>query len=152
MLTRRAAVYARVSTDGQTTRNQLRELETVAQRHHWQVAQRFVDQGISGAKGREQRPQFAALHQAIARRECDVVLVWSVDRLGRSLTDLVGLLNELHAKRIDLYLHRQGVNTTTAAGKMLFQMLGVFAEFERSLIQERVRAELARARARTGSA
>ena len=76
-----------------------------------------------------------------------MVLVWSVDRLGRSLTDLVGLLNELHAKRIDLYLHRQGVDTTTPAGKMLFQMLGVFAEFERSLIQERVRAGLARARA-----
>ena len=152
MRIRRAALYARVSTDGQTPRNPLRDLEAVARRHRWQVVQRFVDHGISGAKGREQRPQFQALHQAIARRECELVLVWSVDRLGRSLTDLVGLLNELHAKRIDLYLHRQGVDTTMPAGKMLFQMLGVFAEFERSLIQERVRAELARARARTGSA
>jgi DNA invertase Pin-like site-specific DNA recombinase len=147
MLTRRAVLYARVSTDGHTTRTQLRELEAVARRHHWHVVHRFVDQGISGARGREQRPQFEALHQAIARRECEVVLVWSVDRLGRSLSDLMGLLNELHAKHIDLYLHRQGIDTTTPAGKMLFQMLGVFAEFQRSLIQERVRAGLARARA-----
>ena len=143
---RRAVLYARVSTDGHTTRTQLRELEAVARRHHWHVVHRFVDQGISGARGREQRPQFEALHQAIARRECEVVLVWSIDRLGRSLSDLMGLLNELHAKHIDLYLHRQGIDTTTPAGKMLFQMLGVFAEFQRSLIQERVRAGLARSR------
>jgi DNA invertase Pin-like site-specific DNA recombinase len=72
---------------------------------------------------------------------------WSVDRLGRSLQHLVTFLGEIHAKGVDLYLHQQGVDTSTPAGKALFQMCGVFAEFERSMIQERVKAGLARARA-----
>jgi len=73
-------------------------------------------------------------------------MAWNVDRFGRSLQDLVGFLNELHALRIDLFLHQQGLDTTTPAGKAMFQMLGAFAEFERSIIQERVRAGLLRAR------
>jgi DNA invertase Pin-like site-specific DNA recombinase len=73
-------------------------------------------------------------------------MAWSVDRLGRSLQDLVGFLSELHALKIDLFLHQQGLDTTTPAGKALFQMMGVFSEFERSIIQERVRAGLKRAR------
>jgi DNA invertase Pin-like site-specific DNA recombinase len=83
---------------------------------------------------------------AVARREVDLVAAWSVDRLGRSLQDLLAVLGELHAKGVDLYLHRQGVDTTTPAGRALFQMLGVFAEFERAMIVERVNAGLARAR------
>jgi DNA invertase Pin-like site-specific DNA recombinase len=81
-----------------------------------------------------------------AQRKFDVIMAWSVDRLGRSLQDLVGFLSELHALRIDLFLHQQGLDTTTPAGKAMFQMMGVFAEFERAMIQERVRAGLARAR------
>ena len=80
------------------------------------------------------------------KRQFDVVMAWSVDRLGRSLQDLVGFLSELHALGIDLFLHQQGLDTTTPAGKAMFQMMGVFAEFERSMIQERVRAGLARAK------
>ena len=80
------------------------------------------------------------------RREFDVVLAWSVDRLGRSLQDLIGFLYEIHAAGVDLYLHVQGLDTTTPAGKAMFQMLGVFAEFERGIIRERVNAGLARAR------
>ncbi len=144
---RRVAIYARVSTDGQTTDNQLRELQAVAERHGWQVAETFIDQGIGGAKGRNGRPALDAMLKDIARREFDLVAAWSVDRLGRSLQDLVGFLGELQAKGVDLYLHQQGVDTTTPAGKMLFQMLGVFAEFERAMIQERVKAGLARAKA-----
>ena len=75
-------------------------------------------------------------------------MAWSVDRLGRSLQDLVGFLGELHALGIDLFLHQQGLDTTTPAGKAMFQMMGVFAEFERAMIQERVRAGLARAKER----
>ena len=75
-------------------------------------------------------------------RQFDVVMAWSVDRLGRSLQDLVGFLSELHALGIDLFLHQQGLDTTTPAGKAMFQMMGVFAEFERAIIQERVRARL----------
>jgi DNA invertase Pin-like site-specific DNA recombinase len=112
----------------------------------WEIVKVYKDHGISGAKGREKRPQFDALHRDAARRQFDVVMAWSVDRLGRSLQDLVGFLSELHAMRVDLFLHQQGLDTTTPAGKAMFQMLGVFAEFERSIIQERVRAGLRRAK------
>lgn len=147
MKTKRVALYARVSTDGQSVENQLRELEAVAVKEGWEVVQRFVDKGISGAKGRDGRPAFDALSKGIVRREFDLVAAWSVDRLGRSLQDLVAFLNELHSKHTNLYLHKQGIDTTTPAGKLLFQMLGVFAEFERSMIVERVKAGLRRAKA-----
>ncbi len=144
---KRVAIYARVSTDGQSVDNQLRELTTVAGRHGWEVAATYTDEGVSGAKGRERRPGFDALCGAVARRAVDVVAAWSVDRLGRSLQDLVAFLGELRAKGVDLYLHVQGLDTSTPAGRAMFQMLGVFSEFERAMIQERVRAGLARARA-----
>jgi len=146
-MTKRVALYCRVSTDGQTVENQTRELEAVAERHGWEIVETFTDEGISGAKGRDKRPGFNALHIAIARKEVDMVLVWSVDRLGRSLQDLVAFLGELHGKSIDLYLHVQGIDTTTPAGRMIFQIMGVFAEFERSMIQERIHAGLRRAKA-----
>jgi DNA invertase Pin-like site-specific DNA recombinase len=143
---KRVAIYARVSTDGQTTDNQLRELIAAAERHGWDVTVQYLDKGISGAKGREARPAFNAMCQALGRREFDLIAAWSVDRLGRSLQDLVTFLGELHGKHVDLYLHQQGLDTTTPAGKALFQMMGVFAEFERSMIVERVKAGLSRAR------
>ena len=146
-MTKRVALYCRVSTDGQTVENQTRELEAVALRHGWEIVETFTDQGISGAKGRDSRPGFNALHKAIARKEVDMVAAWSVDRLGRSLQDLVAFLGELHGKGVDLYLHVQGIDTSTPSGKMMFQMMGVFAEFERAMIQERVHAGLSRARA-----
>ena len=144
---KRVALYVRVSTDHQSVRNQEIELQAVAERHGWQVVTVFRDQGISGAKGRDKRPGLDKLLQAVARKEFDMVAAWSVDRLGRSLIDLVGILQEFHAKHVDLYLHQQGIDTTTPSGKAMFQMMGVFAEFERSMIQERVMAGLARARA-----
>jgi DNA invertase Pin-like site-specific DNA recombinase len=144
--TKRVAIYARVSTNGQTTAQQLAELRAAAERHGWQVAGEFVEHGVSGAKGRDQRPKLDALLKGAVRREFDVIAAWSVDRLGRSLTHLVALLDEIHGKGIDLYLHQQGIDTTTPGGKALFQMCGVFAEFERAMIRERVRAGLARAR------
>jgi DNA invertase Pin-like site-specific DNA recombinase len=147
MRTRRAAIYARVSTEYQTTDNQLTELRQVAARAGWEVVTEFVDHAVSGAKGRDKRPEFDHLLRSVARRDFDIVAAWSVDRLGRSLQQLVDFLGEIHGKRIDLYLHQQGLDTTTPAGKALFQMCGVFAEFERSMIQERVRAGLARAQA-----
>ncbi len=140
------ALYARVSTDGQTTENQLQELRKVAKRNGWQIAKEYVDHGISGAKGRDQRPAYDEMLKAVTRKEIDVVVSWSVDRLGRSLQHLIGFLDELQSKKVDLYLHQQGIDTGTPAGKMLFQMLGVFAEFERAMIRERINAGLARAR------
>ena len=144
---KRVALYVRVSTDHQSVKNQEIELQVVAERHGWQVVNVYRDQGVSGAKGRDKRPGLDKLLQAVARKEFDLVAAWSVDRLGRSLIDLVGILQEFHAKRVDLYLHQQGIDTTTPAGKAMFQMMGVFAEFERSMIHERVMAGLARARA-----
>lgn len=143
---KRVAIYVRVSTSEQTTRNQRRELKAVADRHGWEVFGIFEDAGISGAKGRDHRPGLAAMMKAVARRECDMVAAWSVDRLGRSLTDLLDLLRDLHAKGVDLYLHQQGLDTSTPSGRAMFQMMGVFAEFERAMIRERVMAGLARAR------
>ncbi len=145
---KRVALYARVSTDGQTTDNQLRELRAAAARQGWNVAMEFVDHGVSGAKGRQDRPQFRALLNGVARREFDMVAAWSVDRLGRSLQDLIAFLADLQSKRIDLYLHQQALDTSTPSGKAMFGMLGVFAEFERSIIQDRVKAGLARAKAK----
>jgi len=142
---KRAVLYLRVSTLDQTTANQERELRQVAERAAWQIVHVYKDHGISGAKGRDRRPAFDALHRAAVRREFDVVMAWNVDRLGRSLQDLVGFLGQLHAAGVDLFLHQQGLDTTTPGGKAMFQMLGVFAEFERSIIQERVRAGLRRA-------
>lgn len=146
MTVKRVAIYARVSTDGQTADNQLTELRAVANRNGWTIVKEFVDHGVSGAKGRDKRPSFDALCKAAVRKEFDIVMAWSVDRLGRSLQHLVAFLGEIHAKNVDLYLHQQGLDTTTPAGKAMFQMLGVFSEFERSIIRERVVAGLNRAR------
>ena len=146
-MSKRVALYLRVSTKGQLVENQQRDLEAVAKRIGWEIVSIYQDAGISGAKGRDKRPGFDRLLKAATRREFDVIAAWSVDRLGRSLQDLVSSLSELHSLSIDLYLHQQAVDTTSPAGKALFQMLGVFSEFEREIIRERVRAGLARATA-----
>jgi DNA invertase Pin-like site-specific DNA recombinase len=127
--------------------NQVRELRQVAERACWQVVTEFDDNGISGAKGRDKRPALDAMLKAVTRREFDLVMAWSVDRLGRSLQHLVGLLEELHAAGVDLYLHQQGLDTATPAGRAMFQAMGVFAEFERAMIRERVKSGLEQAKA-----
>src|SRR5262245_25261393 len=143
----RVAIYTRVSTGSQTPENQLRELQAVAERHGWQVAAEYTDEGISGAKDRDQRPSLNSLMEGVNRRDFDKVMAWSVDCLGRSLSNLLAVMGELKAKGVDLYLHQQSLNTSTPAGKAMFQMLGVFSEFEREIIRERVNSGLARAKA-----
>jgi DNA invertase Pin-like site-specific DNA recombinase len=145
-----AAIYARVSTRNghQDPEVQLMALRHVAERAGWLIVEEYVDHGISGAKGRDKRPAFDRLMKDATRRRFEVVMAWSVDRLGRSLQDLVAFLGEVHAQGVDLYLDRQGVDTTTPGGKALFQMMGVFAEFEREMIRERVCAGLEKARAK----
>ena len=147
-MTKRVAFYIRVSTDGQMTENQRCELEAVAARSGWQVVAVYEDAGISGAKGRDQRPGFDKLLKTVAQREVDMVAAWSVDRLGRSLQDLVGFLSDLQAKGCDLYLHQQALDTSTPSGRAMFGMLGVFSEFERAMIRERINSGLARAKAK----
>jgi DNA invertase Pin-like site-specific DNA recombinase len=144
---KKAAIYVRVSTDQQTIKNQVLILTEVARRSGWEIVQVFADEGISGAKGRDRRPGFDALLKAVTRFEVEIVMAFAVDRLGRSLSDLVGFLSEIQARGCDLYLHQQAIDTSTPAGRMLFQLLGVFAEFERTIIASRVIAGQARARA-----
>ncbi len=151
-MTKRVAIYSRVSTsDGQQTiDNQLRDLHLAADRMGWDIVATFADEGISGAKGRDKRPGLDAMMKGIARRDFDMVASWSVCRLGRSLQHLVSLLGELDARGVDLYLHVQAIDTSTPSGRAMFGMLGVFAELERSLISERVKAGLARSTKKGG--
>jgi DNA invertase Pin-like site-specific DNA recombinase len=142
---KRAAVYVRVSTDKQTVENQLRELRQIAERRGWQVVEEYHDAGISGAKGRDQRPGLDQMLKDASRRKFDVVMAWAIDRLGRSLIDLLGTIQRLEACGVDLYLDQQSIDTTTPAGRLMFQMTGAFAEFERSMIRQRVKAGLRRA-------
>ena len=144
--TKRVAIYVRVSTDAQNTDAQRQELEAWAERAGHTVAKVYADQGISGAKGRDQRPAFDALLKAAVRREFNMIAVWSSDRLGRSLKHLVEVLEIIRDTGTGLYIHTQSVDTTTPAGRAMFGMLGIFAEFEREMIQARVVAGIERVR------
>src|SRR5580698_9109596 len=146
-MTKRAAIYLRVSTREQSTAMQRAALEEVAGRAGWAIVEVYEDAGISGAKGRDQRPAFDRMLKDATRRRFDVVMAWSIDRLGRSLQHLIGCLGDLQAAKIDLYLHQQAIDTTTDTGRLFFQMLGAFAEFERSLIRSRVQGGIDRAKA-----
>jgi DNA invertase Pin-like site-specific DNA recombinase len=149
-MTKRIALYTRVSTDQQTTENQRRELIAVAERNGWHIVAEYEDHGISGAKGRDQRPGYDALMKAVARREIDMVATWAVDRLGRSLQNLIAFLTEINAKGVDLYLHQQALDTSTPSGRAMFGMLSVFADFEREMIRSRIMAGLARSDKKAG--
>lgn len=142
----RIAIYSRVSTAQQTTENQRLELERVAAARGWNIVQTFNDEGISGAKGRDERPGLDALLKAASRRQFDLIAVWSIDRLGRSLQHLVTTVNDLQAVGVALYIHQQQLDTTTPSGKLCFSMFGAFAEFERNLIRERVKVGIERAK------
>jgi DNA invertase Pin-like site-specific DNA recombinase len=140
-----AAIYTRVSTDAQTTENQLLQLRAYAARMGYQIVAELADQGISGSKGKKDRPAYARLCEMIARKQIDVVLCWSVDRISRSLPDLLTFLGELKAKGVDLFLHQQALDTSTPSGKAMFQLLGVFSELESAILKERIQAGLQRA-------
>ena len=142
----RVALYGRVSTAHQSSDNQLQELERVASTRGWNVVRTFRDDGISGAKGRDERPALDALLKAASRREIDLIAVWSIDRLGRSLQHLVTVVNDLQALGVGLFIYQQQLDTTTPSGKLCFSMFGAFAEFERNLIRDRVRVGLERAK------
>jgi DNA invertase Pin-like site-specific DNA recombinase len=145
-MTKKVAIYARVSTDKQTCENQLIELREVADRNNWEIVGEYVDTGISGAKGRDQRPQFDLLIKDGIRKKYEMILAYDVSRLSRSLQDLVQFMNDLNTKGINLFLMKNGISTDTPSGKMMFQMCGVFAEFERTMISERIKSGMQRAK------
>lgn len=149
-MSKKVAIYSRVSSDLQTVENQRRELQAVADRLDWIIVADLADQGISGAKGRDKWPEFDRLLKMVARKEIDCIACWSVDRLGRSLQHLVSFLSDINERGVDLYVHTQGLDTSTAAGRAMFSMLSVFSEFERAILVERIRAGLARSSKRAG--
>jgi DNA invertase Pin-like site-specific DNA recombinase len=116
-------------------------------RRGWTVAEVYIEHGISGAKERDKRPGSDRMLKDASRRKFGVVMAWAIDRMGRSLRDLTDAIEHLEATGVDLYLDQQNIETTTPARKMLFHVTGAFAEFERSMIRQRVNAGLARARA-----
>jgi DNA invertase Pin-like site-specific DNA recombinase len=144
-MTKRAALYVRVSTDRQTVENQIAALTKVAEARGWQIVGTFSDAGISGAKGRKDRPALDDMLKQAQRRRFDVVMAWAIDRIGRSLVDLLNTIETLKACGVDLYLDQQAIDTTTPSGKLMLQMTGAFAEFERAMIQARIHAGLKRA-------
>ena len=143
---RRIALYARVSTSHQTVENQLAELREIAHRQGWSIVAELSDEGISGSKGRDKRPAFDQLLKRATRREFDLIMVWAIDRLGRSIQHLVGFMNELQSLRVDLYVHQQAIDTTTPSGRMVFGIFSALGEYERELIRERILAGQKRAR------
>ena len=145
-MNKRVALYARVSTDKQTCENQLTELRSLAERMGYIITQEFIDEGISGVKAR--RPALDLMMKMATQRKFDMVMCWSIDRLGRSLQNLIELLNQLESVRIDLFFHQQAIDTSTPMGKMMFSILGALGAHERELIRERVIAGLQTAKSR----
>ena len=142
----RIAIYCRVSTANQTVENQLLELRQVAQRSGWEIVGTYCDEGISGSKGRDGRPQFDALIKDAHRRKFDLIAAWSIDRLGRSIQTLIGFMNEMNDLGVGLYFHQQALNTKTASGRMVFGIFSALGEYEKEMIRDRINAGLARAR------
>ena len=146
----RCVIYTRVSTNNQTIDNQLTVLREIAKLKGYEIVREYTDEGISGAKGREERKGFDELIKDATRKKFDIILCWSVDRLGRNLSHLVSFLNEIQSVGCDLYIHQSGLDTSTPMGKMMFQLTGIFAEFERSMISERVIAGQKRSKKKNG--
>ena len=144
-MSERAAVYVRVSRDRQTVENQIAALSKVAEVRGWKIVETFADAGISGAKGRKDRPALDEMLKQVQRGKFDVVMAWAIDRIGRSLVDLLNTIESLKACGVDLYLDQQAIDTTTPSGELMLQMTGAFAEFERAMIQARIHAGLKRA-------
>jgi len=138
----RAALYVLRQHRPSVGREPDRELQQVAERRGWSIVEIYRDAGVSGAKGRDKRPGLDTMLKDASRRKFDIVMAWAIDRLGRSLIDLLGTIEHLQEVGVDLYLDQQHIDTTTRTGKLLFQITGAFAEFERSMIRQRIRAGL----------
>lgn len=138
MAMKRAAIYVRVSTDKQSVENQVKELNAIAERRGWSIVATYQDAGISGTKDRTKRPGLDQMLNDAARAKFEVVMVWAIDRLGRSLVDLLGTIKHLDACKTDLFIEQQSLDTTTPMGTLLFHITGAFAQFERDMIRQRV--------------
>jgi DNA invertase Pin-like site-specific DNA recombinase len=145
-MSKRVCIYARVSTSQQTTENQIQALREVAERAGYQIVKIYSDDGISGSKGREDRPALNQLMKDAVNRHFEMVMCWSIDRLGRSITNLIEIMNELNDLKIDMFFSQQSIDTQTSSGRMIFGIFSSLASFEREMIRDRVIAGLDRAR------
>jgi DNA invertase Pin-like site-specific DNA recombinase len=144
----KVAIYLRVSTKGQTVNNQLRDLEAVAKNANWEITQVYSDNGVSGAKGRAKRPELDKMLNDATRRRFSKLLAWDISRLGRSLSDLLEITKTLEEAKVSLYFHRDAVDTSSASGRLFFNIVASIGEFERERISERITAGLATAKAK----
>ena len=144
---KKVCIYVRVSTTKQTVENQIQVLREYSDRCGYQITQIYSDNGISGSKGRQDRPGLDQMLKDGVQRKFEMVLVWSVDRLGRSVTHLVEVMNELNELKIDLYFNQQSIDTSTSSGRMIFGIFGCISEMERSLISERTKEGIERTKA-----
>ena len=144
----KVVIYGRVSTKDQNCENQIHLLKQIVERNNWDLTDIYMDIGISGSKGRDSRKEFDRLNKDMVRRKFNRILVWDISRLGRSLQHLVEFLNEVNSVGCNLYIHQSGLDTSTPNGKMMFQMIGVFSEFEREMISERVKLGLERVKSK----
>ncbi len=142
----RVGIYARVSTREQSPESQLLDLRQFCAARGWEIVKEFVDVGISGAK--DERPALRDLQEHAKRRLIDVVLVWRFDRFARSLKHLLNTLHELNELRIHFVSYQEGLDTSTAQGRLTFSLVGAIAEFERELARERIMSGLRNARAK----
>jgi DNA invertase Pin-like site-specific DNA recombinase len=143
----KVAIYVRVSCQDQTVDNQIKDLTQLIDAAGWDLVKTYKDEGISGALGREGRPALDEMLKDAARRKYKKLIVWSIDRLGRSLVDLLSIVKTLEESGADLMFFRDGVDTSTASGKLFYSIVGAMAEFERSRSSERIKSGLARRKA-----
>ena len=143
---KKVCLYVRVSTQTQTTENQIQALREVAERSGYEIVKIYSDDGISGSKGREDRPALNQMMKDAVNRQFEMVMCWSIDRLGRSITNLIEIMNELNELKIDMFFSQQSIDTQTSSGRMIFGIFSSLASFEREMIRERVMAGLDRAR------
>lgn len=143
---KRVAFYLRCSAASQDTLLQRDRLTEVAERSGWNVVHIYEDAGISGAKGRDGRPQFDQMLSDARKRKFDVLCVWALDRLSRSVSDLVNTVKELEGFNVDLYVDQQNLDTTTPAGRLLFHIIAAIGQFEREILISRVKAGIQKAR------
>jgi len=141
---KRIAIYARVSTDRQSTESQLNALREYAGKRAWAISKEYIDEGYTGSNTK--RPAFNAMMADARKRKFDVLLVYKLDRLSRSLKDLITTLDDLKSMGIDFISYDNGLDTTTPTGRLIFNVVGAVAEFEKDIIRERVRAGLENAK------
>jgi DNA invertase Pin-like site-specific DNA recombinase len=145
---KKVCLYVRVSHTSGSVQRQIRELTDIAGRNNWEIVETYIDKGISGAKGRDKRPALDKMMKDSITRKFELVMISSIDRLGRSLQHLIEIVNDFQSKSVDLFVLAQSIDTTVPSGKLLFSMVASFAEYERSIIRERILSGLENAKAK----